>query len=321
MTLLSFTSRPGTITWIILATVISFCLAFLHVTRWDPEIRFWKAASEQKLDWVAHLRNTSETPFTICYGGSSTTFGIDANYASEELDYPITNLGLHAGMGIEALTGFALSAATPGNLVVVMLEPSLFRSARLETALGTQLCYSLGRPNLSDWRSEGSASFRLLRDLPSLRPGGSKFSSMIGKAVLGKPMYRYQVSDLERGGLVSTEVRGKLKPGIAIPDDQLSLAGRSFFEALKIAAVKKEIEVAYVLPWAFVSGENLLEVRASRAQLLEQISSIIPVIPEPQMGAHDRREDFADTVQHLSRSGARLRTRELVRALRKWITG
>jgi hypothetical protein len=56
----------------------------------------------------------------------------------------LVNFGLHAGMGADALTGFALSKAKKGDTVLVMLEPELLADSEMETALGVQFSHAIG---------------------------------------------------------------------------------------------------------------------------------------------------------------------------------
>jgi hypothetical protein len=60
-------------------------------------------------------------------GGSSTLFGVDALAASRQLDRPVFNYGLHAGLGLPTLLQAVGGAARRGDDVVLMLEPAYFR--------------------------------------------------------------------------------------------------------------------------------------------------------------------------------------------------
>ena len=62
----------------------------------------------------------------IVAGGSSTLFGIDAEYASKSLDMPVINFGLHAGLRLERILQIVNSVVERGDLLVLPLEPPYY---------------------------------------------------------------------------------------------------------------------------------------------------------------------------------------------------
>ena len=62
----------------------------------------------------------------IIAGGSSTLFGIDAEYASKSLDMPVINFGLHAGLRLERILQIVSSVVEHGDLLVLPLEPPYY---------------------------------------------------------------------------------------------------------------------------------------------------------------------------------------------------
>ena len=62
----------------------------------------------------------------IVAGGSSTLFSVNAEYASEKLDMPMINYGLHAGLSLRKILQEASSIVEPGDLLILMLEPSYY---------------------------------------------------------------------------------------------------------------------------------------------------------------------------------------------------
>ncbi len=63
----------------------------------------------------------------IVAGGSSTLFGIDAEYASKSLDMPVINFGLHAGLRLERILQIVDSVVEHGDLLVLPLEPPYYQ--------------------------------------------------------------------------------------------------------------------------------------------------------------------------------------------------
>jgi len=62
----------------------------------------------------------------IFAGGSSTLFGVDAEYASKSLDMPVINFGLTAGLRLEKIVKEIGSVAEQGDVLILPLEPSYY---------------------------------------------------------------------------------------------------------------------------------------------------------------------------------------------------
>ena len=301
----------GLIAITFVAVVIAMGLSYYQTTRWNPEMRFWKAAAGAKADWVDSLRKAKDVPVIICVGGSATGFGIDAEYADRELDYRLVNLGLHAGMGAEALTGFALSQARKGDTLLVMLEPELLIENEIETALGVQFAYAIGDREILDWRSTAS-SFHVTQ----LRPGASHVFGLIGKIVMGRSLYRYQLKDMREGVLLTTQVTSGIVGRNSSPE-RLSESAKELLKDLVLIASERGLKVAYGFPWVYSDEKDAELVRRGRARLLTEVEKIMPVIHEKDLGVSTEKVDFRDSPQHLSEAAARRRTAVLVGALEK----
>ena len=69
----------------------------------------------------------------IIAGGSSTLFGIDAEYASKKLEMPVINFGLHAGLQLRKIIQEVNSVVNQGDLIVFQLEPKYYSNEKLTT--------------------------------------------------------------------------------------------------------------------------------------------------------------------------------------------
>ncbi len=302
------------ITIVSLAGAIFF--SYFQTTRWNPEIRFWSAAATAKSKWADSLRGPDSTPITICVGGSATGFGIDADYASRELNWPLVNFGLHAGMGAEVLTGFALSQAKKGDTLVVMLEPMLLADSEMKTALGVQFSFAIGDPEILAWRGRNDENFLEDSNWAQLRPGASHVLGLIGKIAMDRPLYRYQLEDIREGGLLTTSITSGMVGRKSSPD-ALSVSAEKLLEDLVLVARERGLKVIYGFPWVYSDEEDAPIVRQGRLSLLNEIEKIMPVIHEDNLGVSTRKIDFRDSPQHLSEAAARRRTKFFVEALGK----
>ena len=313
----SFSDRhpAGMITIACVALLVATIFSYYQTTQWNPEMRFWKAAAVAKSEWIDSLRKSEETPVIICLGGSATGFGIDAEYADRELGCRLVNFGLHAGMGADALTGFALSKAKKGDTVLVMLEPELLADSEIETALGVQFSHAIGEREILNWDG-AAASFHLA----SLRPGASNIFGVIGKILMGRPMYRYQLKDMRKGGLLTTPVISRLAARNSSPES-LSESAKKLLKDLVSVAWEGKIEVIYGLPWVYSDEENAHLVRRDRSKFLNDVEKIMPVIYEDGLGVSTEKINFRDSPQHLSETAARRRTERLVKILQEKFAG
>lgn len=62
----------------------------------------------------------------IIAGGSSALFGIDAEFASKQLDMPVINFGLHAGLKLEKILQEVSTVVEKGDILVLPLEPPYY---------------------------------------------------------------------------------------------------------------------------------------------------------------------------------------------------
>jgi len=298
--------------------LLAIALGSLYSLKLDPEISYWAAASELKLDWVEELRSKHGYVIGVV-GGSTTTFGIDAEHMHKEYNLPVANLGLHAGMGPDACVGLGFIALKRGDMLILSLEPGMLTEdgSVASTRLGTKLALRLQKPELISWRNSSSSS--LASPPGQLQPGGYHFMTMLGKLALSKPLYRYRVEEMRPGGLQTTTERRPLATfnnfETAEPSNLLSPAGSCFLQAVKEEADRRGIKVVYLLPWSYRPQEMTEQSRKANEMLLTDISEQIPVLREPSSGMHDRIEDFSDSVQHLTAEAARWRSSCLSKAL------
>jgi len=303
---------------LLVTAVLAWCVGALYTSFLDPEMKFWTAAARQKLDWVEMMREKHGYVIGVV-GGSTTTFGIDAEYIERKYNLPVANLGLHVGMGPEACIGFGLSALRKGDTLVLSLEPAAFTADYPEASkLGSKLALLLGRPELTTWDGN-NPQIELARTLVMAPPGGYHVVTMLGKQALRMPPYRYSIANLQPGGLQVTKERRDLatEMDFASPDTnaQLSALGAQLLKDARLAAEQRGIRLVYVLPWSYWPKETVNEKRTANAALLNTIGRHVPVLIEPSMGAHSELKDFTDSGQHLTTEAAANRSKVLAETL------
>jgi hypothetical protein len=297
---------------LLLGTALAAWLAgTLYTWFLDPEMKFWASAAGQKLDWVDKMREKHGYVIGVV-GGSTTTFGIDAEYIERAHSLPVANLGLHFGMG-PACIGFGLSALREGDVLVLSLEPAMLTAKDTSvTPLGSKLSSLLGKPEINSW-VDGRTLPNTIEGLSHLQPGGYHAVTIIGKLALGQPLYRYSMDNLRPGGLQITSERRDLaaatETATVSGETLISPAGEELLQRAKIAAEREGLKVIFLLPWSYSPPQEAENRRKANDRLLGQISEIMPVLRESQLGVHEKIDDFSDTGQHLTENAARMRSR------------
>lgn len=284
----------------------------------NPEVVFFSKAAALKLAWSRRLARAHDAK-TLFFGGSSCTFAIDNGRLLSDHGLPAANLGLGAGMGPRVLTRFALREVRRGDTLIMTMEPGLLVNPLDDPTLGVQFSLALGRPELVA-PGDDLLPVRLapsVSDLLMLRPGGYHAFTLLGKLASGQPLYRYHLTDFQPGGWQQTAVRRPLEP--AVPAEMhLSSDARRLLRSLRAWCEPKGVRLAYVLPWAYVTPENLTGFQTANRRFLAEVAECLPVLRDPRLGAYPVREHFADTIWHLTEQGARVRTDELARLIKNW---
>lgn len=299
--------------------LLAIAMGSLYSLKLDPEISYWAAATERKLDWVEEMRRKHGYVIGVV-GGSTTTFGIDAEHIHQEYGLPVANLGLHAGMGPDACVGLGFAALKRGDTMILSLEPGMLTKddGTASKRLGRKLALRLKRPTLISWRKGSSYS---VASTPSqLQPGGYHVMTMMGKLAFSKPLYRYSIDDMRPGGLQITTERRPMSASYAVEAEDseylLSSDGRAFLKAVQEEAHRRGINLAYVLPWNYVPSDFSVTHRAGNMKFLNKVQQFVPILDEPQLGVHCVEEDFSDSGQHLSAHAAQRRSAQLAKALK-----
>ena len=192
-----------------------------------------------------------------------------------------------------------------------MLEPELLADSDMETALGIQFAYAIGEREILNWKGVTSGFH-----LANLRPGASNIFGVIGKILMGRPMYRYQLRDMRESGLLTTSVTSGLVARNSSPES-LSGSAKKLLKDLVLVARARNLNLIYGFPWVYSDEENVHLVRQDRSKFLNDVEKIMPVIYEDGWGVSTEKINFRDSPQHLTETAARRRTELLVKALQE----
>jgi len=107
----------------ILACLIFYAAVFIFI---DAPVKAEYWVGELILIKKELVKKYAGQPKIIIAGGSSTLFGIDAEYASKSLDIPVINFGLHAGLTLEKILQEVSIVVDQGDFLVLPLEPKYY---------------------------------------------------------------------------------------------------------------------------------------------------------------------------------------------------
>jgi len=301
---------------LVLAAACALVLSALYTTRINPEIRHFLGTHAIKQDWAAKMTR-EHGPKVVVYGGSSCEFSIDGERLLQRYRLPCANLGRGAGMGAVVLTMAALDHVREGDTLVVALEPALLTDEPELPNLGVQFSLASGNAHWILHPLPPTQPMCPLTAALALRPGGQHVFAMLGKLLSGQPLYRYHLEDMHPSGFNETalrlDVQGPPGHGGTVPPASLA-----FLQSLREWCQQHRVRFVYSLPWGYTPAEVLASTRRDNAAFLLQIIDILPVLKDPMLGAHEVREDFADTAWHLTPAAAAQRTDALAGQLQHW---
>ena len=293
--------------------VVSYLLGAIYSLWMNPEIRFWKEAYKQKIEWSKKISRTGQ-PKLVFIGGSSTAFQIDAGLLTSA-GIPTVNMGMHAGMGTRANAAFGLSVAKPGDTVIWAFEKGRMASYPEITDLGYQALISTGLIFGSGLEKLPLGGISWLEAFKSLRPGLAHTASMIAKLGSGGNLYRYQAHLIRHGGSITTDERRPVSRAELIqfhPDH-----GTLEWLATMCAALSlQKSPSAYLLPQEYYHISDKKTGMEQNRKFLEELSHTVNVINDPMIGVQTDEKSFADTVSHLTEKARLERTRGLLPLLK-----
>jgi hypothetical protein len=304
--------KPGSVAVLILITaLLAFGAAVFYSLRLNPELRVMTGAARAKLKWTQKISD-EHTNKVIVFGGSSSSFSIDPEYALKEHAIPIANLGMFAGMGTPVLTRFALEQAKPGDTVIASIEPILVATAQKNLQAGIQFAWAMGRP---EWAAPGfnfAETKTPYTTIASLPPSGEHVFILLAKLLRRETLYRYKVENFTAAGqqfdAMPIRVVSLVAPG--------KVSGE-YLSALKEECARRKVRLAYALPWQFCLPEDAEKLRRQNAEFVKEVAKYLPVLEEQNLGAYTNAAGVGDYLYHLNRKGAIERTESLLQALKK----
>jgi hypothetical protein len=273
----------------------------------------------------------------IFAGGSSTLFGIDAEYASEKLGLPVINFGLHAGLGPKKILKEVSTIVESGDVLILAFEPPHYGCNEKLTAWQVN--------NIIGWDHNAWRNMSYLEKIDFVSSVSfATFTSMID-ADFQKRYYPSEVSErlatLDRATVLS-RFRSRNRPtsfgysAYLLDDfgDMQRTEGSKYFG--KVVDIRKPAHICgdtknyliafvntmkkrgvrvYFANTPYIASEtNIDKLQQSELGFLGELASIGCMIDHRRDLIFDRKY-FFDTSYHLNTEGRRLRTNLIIKAI------
>lgn len=278
----------------------------------------------------------------IVASGSATLFAVDAAQLGRDLGWPVFNYGLHAAMSLERILDETARAATPGDAVILALEPEYY-CARGLSAWQARNAVAWDREQWRSW-----STLERMKAIGALGPSGvlemaaARRDLLVSPGVLrrrldalddGKVLARWSAAPAperfaysafhldalgDMRGVDDAKFRGTPKPREADPQLETPICEASL--RLLHAFASRVHERGVILRFAnppYIVGERMSKeaIEAASRKFTQAIAGIAPVL-DSRSDTLFPRELFFDTELHLNARAREVRTRRLARAIR-----
>jgi len=295
--------------------VAGLSLVTLGIAAWfsicvEPGTVEWRSIMNHKRACAERISRES-TNKVVFVGGSSTSFGVMPSVLKERYGIHAVNAGLHAGCGSGFLVLWACTLLNPGDTLVILIEPGLFRDPLKQPQ--SQTLMEIGMPpTYWDLKKDlfNDHPLAVTPKLQSLRPGGVRLTKLIAAMLRGFVLTGYRTENVDAyGTLTAVQLPpDQLKPNDVTHlnsnlDPALTSDGAYLLHWIREFCARKKVKVCYIYPRIWVTPESL-EAYSERTGLLSaEISRYIPVVGNNDF-AITQGDLFLDSVLHLNPAGA-----------------
>ena len=244
----------------------------------------------------------------IFIGGSNLAFGLDSSMIEKEfLGYKIINMGLHGGIGIKYLLEDCKKYLKKGDVLVIVPEYENFYNNGSGTSA---LWYILSlKKNL-----ENIGIINFTRSLPYLLTATKEILMTNENKEYGQN-FSYDRRGFNRNGDYTEHWKYKGKEKIKVdklPNSKITNSTINYLEKFIEQSRKREIKII-LLPPVFQKSSY----KINEEKIKEISNSLITKFEvEPEVFSYDDNL-FFDTAYHLNRQGVDLRTKEIIKILKK----
>lgn len=307
--------------WIVVAS-LTWVFGCTFNRYYESEVQWIKSIYEKKVELA---RSTKAQRRLLIVGGSGTHFGVDTQQIEQELDIPVFNMGLHAGLGLNAILATVLDEIRSGDIVLLIPEYDLIMANDGTGYYSSSFGAAVNRPGIGGVDSEEvvreimlmgvPGSDRILQKIKGLQRTFSSTDTdnadTIKTSVTRKEAYSERNID-KRGNPIVLPI-GNPRPA------HIKHSNISEYSSLRLQVFRNQVEEAeatlvLALPWVLVKSkeENLQKIQAVENDLNE----IADVIHDEEFNLKNKPKLFGDTNYHMSYHGRQMRSSAMEQQLK-----
>ncbi|WP_049557456.1 hypothetical protein [Limnoraphis robusta] len=305
------------IRWFAVASLV-WTAGYIHNRYLDPEVNWIKTIYEEKIERSSQIKGSKRI---LIVGGSGTHFGIDALQIEQQVGIPVVNMGLHAGLGLNTILASVASEIRPGDIVLLIPEYGLLAddgTGYFSSMFGA----AVSQPGLGGFGVEQRAKEVMLMGVPGSdrivqsikRLQENLFAHFSENTSSTKPDGQYQTNLDQRGSPMI------LPSGSSTPDSLKVEISEHSLKRLNV--FHQDVEQAggilvFGLPWILSKNDDQ-SVEAAQT-VISALNEIAPVIYDQDLNLKSDPSLFGDTIYHLSPTGRKIRSSEIVNQLQSII--
>lgn len=302
--------------WIIIASltwIAGYSLNRYH----DPEVRWIKSIYEEKVKLAGSVKAPRRL---LIVGGSGTHFGVNALQIEEKLGIPVFNIGLHAGLGLNALLAIVSDKIRSGDIVLLIPEYGILTAdgtGNYSSSFGA----AMNRPGIGGFGPQQVARETMLMGVP----GSDRIVQLIKRLQKSMPATDAvnASTDAIRGNSYSGDNLDERGSPVILPKGNPEPANMkdisvSDYSLLRLKVFLNQVEgqeatLVLGLPWVLVKNneETLQTVQA----IANTLAEIAPVVHDEGLNLKTSSTLFGDTIYHLSPEGRKFRSLALAQQL------
>jgi hypothetical protein len=291
------------IRWLLVLPIMWLCGYGINASGLDSDLSWTVLLDRQKGRIAESLLGK---PRILLVGGSHTHYSVSAALIEQELHRGTVNLGLHAGIGLNAILARSLDRVAPGDIVVLFPEYGVLAgdgTLWLTAAFGA----AIGKPTVGGVGFEQKSRMLFKSGVTSLTSlGKSAWVALGGKTGRSDKLKRIG----ERGD--------DQRPGDWVVEGAVSEHAAARLRLYRQQLEEKGAKLVIALPWIYVPANARQKSRTGAANVVAKLRDLAPIITH---GAnYNVRGDislFSDSNYHANEEGRRIHTLELVSELKQ----
>ena len=285
--------------WVAVATAAWILAYAFNALALDGDLSWTRAIFEQKRAIAASLAGQ---PRILFVGGSNVHYSVDALEVERQIGIRSVNLGLHAGLGLNAILNVTLPLVQPDDVVVAMPEYGIVTTPDGGGWLSGMFGAAIGRPGIG-----GDGARQTAREVFQ---AGVTNQTSLGKGLAGA-LFGLQgrpVAEVDERGSTAVFLTGSA--AIDRVDRPPSGQAVARLERFASAVNARGARLLIGLPWVLVAADDRASFETVRT-FVAAFDQIAPVLADDRLNLKSDASLFSDSSYHLTKDSRRVRSTAL----------